>query len=441
LPGDTSKTVTVAINGDTEIEPDETFDVILSNAVNATIADNQGVGTIINDDFPPPTVSFDSTIYKEDESQTALLFVNRTGDLSGTTSVHFSTPVPQNLGVAGATGGASCAMGIDYITASGTLVFAPDVAQQEIQVQLCGDALREGFEYFPVTLSNVTNGTLGEISTASVEINDTASQFVNGESIGIGTSGDAYESTIEVAGAPSTIGSVRVTLYDFDYYQADNVDVLLVGPQGQKMLLMADAGGSGGLSDPATVTFDDTAGRVLPNEGTIATGKYEPTTWEPGQTSFTAPAPAGPYTEPGSAVGGTPSLGSVFGGTNANGTWRLYIRDDNNTFQQLGIGGSVAGGWGLSFVAPTAAGVSVSGLVRSGKMPIANVQVMISGGNLTQPMFTKTSSFGNYTFEGLTAGQTYVVTVVSRRYTFPQSAIVVTTVDNVSNADFEAEDR
>ena len=49
-PGETSKTVTVLVNGDTLFEPNETFFVNLSNPVNAKIGDGQGKGTIINDD-------------------------------------------------------------------------------------------------------------------------------------------------------------------------------------------------------------------------------------------------------------------------------------------------------------------------------------------------------------------------------------------------------
>ena len=50
-PGVTSQTVTVQGNGDTTVEPNETFNVNLSNATgNATIADAQGLGTIVNDD-------------------------------------------------------------------------------------------------------------------------------------------------------------------------------------------------------------------------------------------------------------------------------------------------------------------------------------------------------------------------------------------------------
>jgi Calx-beta domain len=56
LAGDTSKTVSVSLTDDDVSEPDETFTVNLSSAVNATLADGQGVGTIVDDDAssPPP---------------------------------------------------------------------------------------------------------------------------------------------------------------------------------------------------------------------------------------------------------------------------------------------------------------------------------------------------------------------------------------------------
>jgi len=49
-PGETTKTITVKVNADADSEPDETFNVLLSGPVNATIADGTGVGTI-NDFF------------------------------------------------------------------------------------------------------------------------------------------------------------------------------------------------------------------------------------------------------------------------------------------------------------------------------------------------------------------------------------------------------
>ncbi|MBX9789207.1 MAG: cellulase family glycosylhydrolase [Pirellulales bacterium] len=51
--GQTSKTITVAVRGDTLVEGAETFRVVLSNAVGATIATGTGTGTITDDDQPP----------------------------------------------------------------------------------------------------------------------------------------------------------------------------------------------------------------------------------------------------------------------------------------------------------------------------------------------------------------------------------------------------
>ncbi len=52
-PGETRKTINVAITGDTFVENDEAFQVILSNPTNAALATSQAVGTILNDDSSP----------------------------------------------------------------------------------------------------------------------------------------------------------------------------------------------------------------------------------------------------------------------------------------------------------------------------------------------------------------------------------------------------
>jgi uncharacterized repeat protein (TIGR01451 family) len=55
--GDLTKTVGITVNGDTTVEPDETLYHDLSNAVNASILDGRGVGTIVNDDGADTKVS------------------------------------------------------------------------------------------------------------------------------------------------------------------------------------------------------------------------------------------------------------------------------------------------------------------------------------------------------------------------------------------------
>ena len=51
-----SKLVTVLVNGDTSIEANETFSLMLRGETNATITTPTGTGTILNDDYPPDTV-------------------------------------------------------------------------------------------------------------------------------------------------------------------------------------------------------------------------------------------------------------------------------------------------------------------------------------------------------------------------------------------------
>jgi hypothetical protein len=51
--GSTTYSFAVIVNGDTTVEPDETFTVNLSNVTGATVSDGQGIGTILNDDGAP----------------------------------------------------------------------------------------------------------------------------------------------------------------------------------------------------------------------------------------------------------------------------------------------------------------------------------------------------------------------------------------------------
>jgi hypothetical protein len=55
-PGQTSRTITVPVVGDALLEPNETYFVNLSGTNNATISDNQGLGTILDDECPSSVV-------------------------------------------------------------------------------------------------------------------------------------------------------------------------------------------------------------------------------------------------------------------------------------------------------------------------------------------------------------------------------------------------
>jgi hypothetical protein len=240
------------------------------------------------------------------------------------------------------------------------------------------------------------------------------------------------------------VGALRVTLFDVYHQLPDNLDVLLVGPQGQTFVLMGDAGGALPIdpAGPVTLMFTDTAGQVLPNSAMLTSGMFEPTNWESPVTDFPAPAPPGPYNEPGSAVGGTgtETLNGTFGFANSNGDWSLYVRDDGGLQQPLAITGCIGTGWAIEFLPLTAAGVSMSGRVTTADgRGIRNAKIMVTGNGLEQPLVATTGSFGYFAIEGLQAGQTYVVTVDSRRYTFGMPSQVLTLVDNLTDVNFIAD--
>ncbi|MFP4101640.1 glycoside hydrolase family 9 protein [Coleofasciculus sp.] len=84
-PGQTSKTFSVPIIGDTTVEGNETFKVNLSQASNATIGDAQGVGTILNDDSSQPPPQQGAFNYGEALQKSILFYyAQRSGDLPDT---------------------------------------------------------------------------------------------------------------------------------------------------------------------------------------------------------------------------------------------------------------------------------------------------------------------------------------------------------------------
>ena len=145
-----------------------------------------------------------------------------------------------------------------------------------------------------------------------------------------------YPSTIGVSNVRGVINKVRVTFTKLSHTYPDDIDALVTGPQGQKLILMSDAGGSTPIVNQ-TVTFDGAAGAAMPNEAVINAGSFRPSNYdsgtEPGGDFFPAPAP----------VGAIASSFLAFSSTDPNGTWSLFIHDDGGN-----DAGSISGGWALA---------------------------------------------------------------------------------------------
>lgn len=172
-----------------------------------------------------------------------------------------------------------------------------------------------------------------------------AQSFCNSGSIavpGTGTTGPAtpYPSVINVSGMAGTIGTMSVDIRGLSHTFPDDIDMLLVAPGGQTLIIQSDVGGG---TDAVNISYKlrDGAAGVPVDGGPLVSGQYRPSDVTSGDP-FGAPAPAGPYGDP--APAGAATFASAFGGTNPNGTWSLYIVDDLS-----GDSGTVADGWCLNF--------------------------------------------------------------------------------------------
>ncbi len=95
--------------------------------------------------------------------------------------------------------------------------------------------------------------------------------------------------------------------------------------------------------------------------------------------------------------------------------------------------------WGIGAFVPTAANVSVAGRVTTQNgLGIRNAVIVVTGNNLPHPIIARTGSFGYYMIENLPAGETYIVTVNSKRFTFQTPSRVISVTDSITSADFVA---
>ncbi|MFZ5779479.1 MAG: Calx-beta domain-containing protein, partial [Pseudomonadota bacterium] len=174
-PGETSKTITVNVAGDTVVESSEGFSLTLFNpSVGTVIGTATATGTIVNDDAPVSSTlaisANNASLSEGDGGATAFTFtVTRTGDTSVASTASYA--------VTGS--GASPATGADFTGGtfpSGIVSFAAGETSKTITVNVAGDSSVEADEGFTVTLSNPSAGTvIGTAAATSTILNDDSS--------------------------------------------------------------------------------------------------------------------------------------------------------------------------------------------------------------------------------------------------------------------------
>ncbi|MFN5855097.1 MAG: Calx-beta domain-containing protein, partial [Pseudanabaenaceae cyanobacterium] len=166
--GETTKTLTVNVNGDTLFENDESIIVTLSapSVTNptSTIVTNTATTTITNDD-PLPTVNFGTTSLTQTENATAVT-ITIPVTLSSSSINPVTVPITIN--------GGSTAQGSDYTLGTTSVTFAAGTTTltQNVSVTINPDNLPEGAETIILNFGTITGGTAGSANSSTITIPD-----------------------------------------------------------------------------------------------------------------------------------------------------------------------------------------------------------------------------------------------------------------------------
>ena len=157
----------VTINGDTTVEPDETFTVTITGATNATIGTATATGTILNDDVVAPIVPVVSV-------GNASIVEGNAGTSVMNFPVTLSSAAPAGgVTITYSTANGTATAGSDYVAVvAGTVTIAQGANSGNLPVTINGDTTVEPDETFTVTIGNATNATLGTAIATGTILND-----------------------------------------------------------------------------------------------------------------------------------------------------------------------------------------------------------------------------------------------------------------------------
>ncbi|HEV2856590.1 MAG TPA: ExeM/NucH family extracellular endonuclease [Thermoanaerobaculia bacterium] len=210
--GSSTYSFTVLVNGDVAVEPGETFFVNVTNVTGANVTDNQGLGTIQNDDAPNLTID-DVPLNEGNAGTTTFTF-----------TVSLSSPAPP--------GGVT----FDIATADGTATAPSDYTAKSLtgqtipagsstytfDVLVNGDITPEGDETFLVNVTNVTNAIAADTQGQGTILNDDLSKIHDVQGNGAAT--PIPGATVMVEGVVTADFQGSLQLHGF-FLQEEDADV------------------------------------------------------------------------------------------------------------------------------------------------------------------------------------------------------------------------
>lgn len=327
-PDEYERIVTIPILNNDLIEGNKTVVVALSNPSDGARIGTNGMSTItlLDDDGSLVVAAGSALLVESIEPSNGVI------DTNETVKVNFGF---RNIGKRDTTN-----LVVTLLATNG--VVNPSKAQTFGVLTAGGSLVAMPFEFTAMgtnggavtaTFDMTDGGTpLGKVTFTFI-LGSSTTTFANQDGVTILDKSPAatYPSTINVSGMQGRVSRVSVSLAGLAHGYPKDMDILLVSPTGESVLLLSDAGGDSGVTN-INLTFNESATNIISQTNRLVSGLYLPSNYGLGDT-FATPAPQGPYSD----------TMAAFKGINPNGTWSLFIMDDD-----LLDSGKLVGGWNIS---------------------------------------------------------------------------------------------
>ncbi len=149
-----------------------------------------------------PVVKIDFDVSNEGglgERRTIDFAVELTGAVLGPVTINYSTVDGAGPGLAGATGGAACGAGVDYLTQTASVTLRPGTVRRVLPVTICGDGTFEPDERLTLRVTSVAGAVIGsDNAKVGVIVNDDAKPVITVETANDGLATEGTGGTTQV---------------------------------------------------------------------------------------------------------------------------------------------------------------------------------------------------------------------------------------------------
>ena len=263
-----TRTITVKVNGDTKVEANETFTIVLSGknaggkALTILEAGKIGTGTITNDDSADLSINDASITELNSGSQLLIFTVTLSMNVENGLTVDYTT-----------VNGTATSEDIDYVAKSGTLTFAGTTGETKtISITINGDEKVELNENFLVNLSNIQTVS-APAGTVSFTDNSATGTITNDDTSVISISGFSVSEADGTASYTVTMDKAVQTEFTINFTTSDNSALSASASDYTTVTSTLSFGGTNSLTQYVSIPITNDT-EVEPTEtlyGTIST--------------------------------------------------------------------------------------------------------------------------------------------------------------------------